>query len=330
MNESTKNYGKLELELLSEVKGRVIIELDFNQNFQEEHSNEIHTIGILNDITKRVVLEKELEKQKQSKSDILEKLEKEQELNDMKTRFIAIASHEFRTPLAGILSSVDLIERYLAAEGERWNSFVHKNKIETHFGKVKKSVKNLTSTLNQFLSLSKLDEGKLEYKPENFNLEELISGQVEEFQLLKKKGQTLTYQHLIEDECVDKSVFLDSNMIRHVMNNLISNAIKYTPENKAIEITTKVFPKKIELIVKDEGYGIPKEEQKNLFRRFFRAKNVINLQGTGLGLNIVKKYVDLMNGDVDFESEENKGTTFCITFFKAKVEDGEIGLSEMV
>lgn len=327
-NEKTKNYGKLELDILTQDKGRIFLELDFNQNFIAEGDKKKYTIGVLNDITKRKELEKEVELQKQSKTDILNKLEKEQELNDMKTRFISIASHEFRTPLAGILSSIDLIERYLAAEGNAWNNFIHKDKVETHFSKVKKSVKNLTSTLNQFLSLSKLEEGKLEYNPERFNLEQLIAEQVEEFQLLKKPGQLLTYIHLSDDD----EACLDSNMVRHVVNNLVSNAIKYTPENKKIELITKVCSQKIEIIIKDEGYGIPKAEQKNLFRRFFRAKNVINLQGTGLGLNIVKKYVDLMNGDIDFESEEDIGTTFHITFFKEKIRTGEkeMNLSKML
>lgn len=314
LSENKKDYGKIEIELLNSEQGKTIIELDFNQNFYDDEVEDILTIGILNDVTKRKALEAELEKQKQSKSDILEKLEKEQELNDMKSRFISIASHEFRTPLAGILSSVDLIERYFAAEGEKWNKFVHKDKIETHFGKVKKSVKNLTGTLNQFLSLSKLEEGKLEFNPEEIDLKQLLEEQIDEFQLLLKRGQTLTYNHLSDNT----TVYLDSNMLRHVINNLVSNAIKYTPENKPIEISTNVLENKTEIIIKDEGFGIPEAEQKNMFRRFFRAKNVINLQGTGLGLNIVKKYVDLMNGDIDYESQENKGTTFYVTFFEVK------------
>lgn len=314
-NEKLKDYGKLELEIFHPDKEKIVVELDFNQNFITKSSNKVYTIGVINDITKRKDLENEIDQQKKSNTDILNKLEKEQELNDMKSRFISIASHEFRTPLAGILSSMDLIERYLAAEADRWNNFVHKEKIKTHFVKVKKSVKTLTNTLNHFLSLSKLEEGVLEFKPEKFDFETLLNEQIEEFLLLKKNGQTITYQHLSED----KEVFLDSNMIRQVVNNLMSNAIKYTPENKKIELITKICPKKIELIIKDEGYGIPKAEQKNLFNRFFRAKNVINIQGTGLGLNIIKEYVDLMNGDIDFESEENKGTTFYITFYKSKI-----------
>lgn len=328
LSEDTKNYGKIELELINAERGKIIIELDFNQNFYDDEANDLLTIGILNDITKRKALELEIEKQKQSKSDILNKLQKEQELNDMKSRFISIASHEFRTPLAGILSSIDLIERYFAAEGEKWKKFTHKDKVETHFGKVKKSVKNLTATLNQFLSLSKLEEGKLEYNPEKFDLKELLSDQIEEFQLFLKKGQSLEYKHLSDET----EVCLDSNMLRHIINNLVSNAIKYTPNNKRIEITTKVLKNKTEIVVMDEGYGIPKAEQKNLFKRFFRATNVINLQGTGLGLNIVKKYVDLMNGDIDYESQENKGTTFYVSFFVIKKQntDKQRSLNEMM
>lgn len=315
-NELTKNYGKFEIQIPSLEENTKVLEFDLNQNFISDEDGERYTIGLINDVTKRKELEKEIELQKKSKDLILEKLEKEQELNDMKSRFISIASHEFRTPLAGILSSVDLIERYLVADKKNWSSFIHNEKVEKHLGKVKTSIKNLTVILNQFLSLGKLEEGKTTYYPEKFNLQEMCLEHTNEFKYMLKKNQKLEYRH--QTNAVD--VWLDKNILRNILNNLLSNSVKYTPENKSIFLDSFIDDKKIQIIIKDEGYGIPENEQKNLFRRFFRAKNVENLQGTGLGLTIVKRYVELMNGEIKFESIENVGTSFCITFYKVSEE----------
>lgn len=314
LNQQTKNYGKFEVVFFLEDNQLVTLEIDCNQNFISDEDNSVYTICLINDVTKRKKLEKELEHQKKTKEVILEKLEREQELNDMKSRFISIASHEFRTPLAGILSSVDLIERYLKTDEKLWSQFIHQTKVESHVSKIKTSIKTLTSTLNQFLSLGQLEEGKIEYHEERFNLKKTLLKFKEEFSSLKKENQTIHFAFKSEEE----EAYLDKNILRHIFTNLLSNAVKYTPPGKNIYIIAFLDDENIHISVRDEGMGIPDEDQDNLFRRFFRAKNVTNLQGTGLGLNIVKKYVLLMNGTIDFESKENVGTVFKILFPRKK------------
>ena len=318
----TRNYGKYEV-ALKRKKEIKILEIDCNQNFYSEEDHELYTIGLINDVTKRKKLEKELERQTKTKDLIIEKLEREQELNDMKSRFISIASHEFRTPLAGILSSVDLIERYLKNDDQLWQKFIHQTKVDSHVVKIKTSIKTLTATLNQFLSLGQLEEGKIEYQEEVFDLKEMLENHIEEFSTLTKENQIIHYKH----KCKKTIVCLDRNILRHVMNNLLSNAVKYTPKNKNVYITSNIQKNNISITVKDEGMGIPIEDQKNLFRRFFRAKNVTNLQGTGLGLNIVKKYVELMNGTISFKSKENIGTTFTLSFTIDKLNEHNTNLN---
>lgn len=285
-----------------------MLEIDFNHFFIDVNDNQVYSIGVLYDVTEKVELEDEVETQVKHKRNLQKKLEKELELSDMKSRFISIASHEFRTPLAGILSSIDLAERYVSSEPEKWNEFKHKNKVETHFESIKKSVSHLTITLNQFLSLGKLEEGKIEYTPTLFNIENVINTQIKTFDGLKKEEQTITSNYQLSESMV----YLDENIFRNVINNLLSNAIKYTPAHKNIWINVKQQSDLIDIEIKDEGCGIPDSEQKNMFRRFFRAKNVENIQGTGLGLNIVKRYMELMNGTITFKSKENEGTTFYL------------------
>jgi signal transduction histidine kinase len=123
-----------------------------------------------------------------------------------------------------------------------------------------------------------------------------------------KKGQKIIY---IEKGDI-KEVFLDQNTLRNIMLNLISNAIKYSPENSAIEVLTVSNKEGLEILVTDHGMGIPEDDQQHLFERFFRAKNATNVQGTGLGLNIVKRYIDLMGGEISFTTKENQGTTFTV------------------
>ena len=286
------------------------LEMDFNHFFRNSDDGQVYSIGLVYDVTDKAELEDEIKHHKKSKVSIQKKLEKELELSDMKSRFISIASHEFRTPLAGILSSIDLAERYLNAEQEKWNQFNNKPKVESHFNSIKNSINHLTATLNQFLSLGKLEEGEVTHNPKKLNLYEILERQIKEFEPLTKDGQVIHFKFKGEK----KEVFMDGNMLRNIITNLISNAIKYTPEHKNIWINAETNTDGIDILVKDEGCGIPEAEQKNMFRRFFRAKNVVNIQGTGLGLTIVRRYMEMMNGTITFESEENIGTTFRLKF----------------
>jgi len=238
---------------------------------------------------------------KKAAEEILFSLEKERNLNEMKSKFVSIASHEFRTPLSTILSSVTLIDKYKNEEDSE--------KRTKHIERIKSSVKNLTEILNDFLSLEKLEAGKIETHLSTFDLVDFAKELSEELQALSKAGQEIIYTHSGEQ----RMVTLDKQLLRNICINLLNNAIKYSPENNRIEFRSSINGS-IELEVSDEGIGIPDEDQTHLFERFFRAANVTAIQGTGLGLNIVKRYVQLLNGNINFASRVNKGTTFKIQF----------------
>lgn len=225
-------------------------------------------------------------------------LEKEKELSELKSRFVSMASHEFRTPLSTILSSADLIEAYTDAAQ-------HEKRLR-HTARIKSAVANLTGILNDFLSLSRLEEGKVEPQPTEFDLASFCREVAEEMQSLLKPGQQLKFQELAESQ----TLFLDKKMLKNIFLNLLSNSIKYSGQGKAIECRVVIEEDCLKASFTDFGIGIPEAEQRHIFTRFFRAHNAENIQGTGLGLNIVKRYVDLMQGQISFESQQGKGTTF--------------------
>lgn len=238
----------------------------------------------------------------QAKEEVSLSLEKEKELGQMKSRFVSMASHEFRTPLSSIQLSAILVEKYA-------QEFSNPN-ISKHIAKIKTSVGNLTGILNDFLSLEKLEAGKVEPVFTEFNLVKFGEEITEEMQLVAKQNQNIIYQHT-----GTTSVFkLDPALLKNCIINLISNAIKYSGENTFIEFNTEVASDELVVVVKDNGIGIPESDQKHLFEAFFRAHNTGNIPGTGLGLNIVARYVGLINGTVQFESKVNYGTSFTLTF----------------
>ena len=242
----------------------------------------------------------EMEQRKKAEEEVRQALEKEKDLSELKSRFVSMASHEFRTPLSGVLTSVSLIERY--------NQAGDPEKIGKHIQTIKASVHSLTTILNDFLSLDKLEAGCVERHPSVFAVDELASDLAQEMRSLAKKGQRLLYEHHGKKE----SVFLDREILRNVLINLLSNAMKYSPEGAEIRFSTELQERGVVITVKDMGIGIPEAEQKHLFERFFRARNAGTIQGTGLGLNIVKRYLNLMGGTIDYTSQENVGTTFTV------------------
>ncbi len=260
---------------------------------------EVANQALGDEVRERERIAQELRK---SRKEIQEALRKEKELSELKSRFISMASHEFRTPLSTILSSVNLIDRYHDPE--------HKEKRVKHIKRIKTSVKNLNGILEDFLSVDKLEAGRVEVHCANVNISELIKEVDEELQTYLKKGQYFQYSH----NGSDVSFWLDPQVFKNILINLLSNAIKYSPEDKPIDIATEVGMEQLTLSIKDYGMGIPQEEQEHVFERFFRANNVTNIQGTGLGLNIVKRYVDLLHGDIHFQSKEQVGTTFFLSF----------------
>lgn len=241
---------------------------------------------------------------REAKEEVSLSLEKEKELNQMKSRFVSMASHEFRTPLSSVQLSASLIEKYA-------EPFENQN-IAKHVGKIKSAVGNLTTILNDFLSLERLEAGNVEPTFSTFDLVKFSEEITEEMQLIAKHDQNIIYQHT----GLQSTTTLDQNLLRNCMINLISNAIKYSGENTFIEFNTEITGDTCVVTVKDNGIGIPETDQVHLFEPFFRANNTGNIPGTGLGLNIVRRYASLMNGEVHFESNINQGTTFTIVFDK--------------
>lgn len=245
-------------------------------------------------------LEKEVVDRKKAEEETRKALENEREFNDLKTKFVSIASHEFRTPLSTILSSIALVDQY-----KQRNEL---DKIDKHTARVRSSVQHLTAILNDFLSLGKLEEGKVEVVNEVINLQTLFQDIIEEIKASLKEGQRIIFH-----AGNVSPVISDSRILRNILFNLISNASKYSEAGKDIEITVLEETGMLHLAIKDQGIGIPEEDHRHLFERFFRAGNVSNIQGTGLGLNIVKRYVELLNGTIAFESEYKKGSTFKVS-----------------
>ncbi len=238
----------------------------------------------------------------EAKEEVSISLEKERELSQLKSRFVSMASHEFRTPLSSIQLSASLIDRY-TQEFESPNVVKHVNKI-------KNAVGNLTTILNDFLSLERLEAGIITPKPEGIDLVKFSEEITEELQMVAKQNQSIIYQHTGTKRMVN----IDINLLKNCIINLIANAIKYSGENTFIEFNTEITDDKYYIIIKDNGIGIPVSEQKHLFEAFFRAHNTGSIPGTGLGLNIVDRYIKLMFGQIEFKSEENKGTTFKLIF----------------
>ena len=236
-----------------------------------------------------------------SKAEIFKSLEKEKELGELKSRFVSMASHEFRTPLSTILSSTYLIEKYTLSEEQP--------KRDKHLQRIVSSVNMLTDILNDFLSVGKIEEGKIQVRPTEFNIRELITATLEEIKNNLKKQQELAYTH--EGKT---SVVLDASLLKHIIMNLVSNASKFSGESSSIQIKTSFDAGILSLAVRDFGIGISREDQQHLMERFFRGANASMIQGTGLGLHIVSKYTELMNGTVACNSELEKGTEFIITF----------------
>jgi signal transduction histidine kinase len=246
-------------------------------------------------------LEKEVLERKRAVEETRKSLEKERELNELKSKFVSLASHEFRTPLSAIMSSASLINQY--KEKGEWE------KVDKHVTRIKSSVGHLTNILNDFLSLGKLEEGKVDVNPEPINLDNFFQEIEEELRPTLKAGQKIKLECHLEIN----SIISDSRILRNVLFNLISNASKYSGEHKNIYIRCQSGDGEVSFSITDEGIGIPEHDVKHIFERFFRATNANNIQGTGLGLNIVKRYAELLDGYVTFTSQFGVGSTFTIT-----------------
>jgi len=258
---------------------------------KDVHGSITSYLGIAIDISEKKIAEAELRAA----------LEKEKELNELKSRFVSMASHEFRTPLSAVLSSAYLVSRYTTAEEQPQR--------DKHIQRIVSSVSSLTEILNDFLSVGKIEEGNIYPHYDHYDVKKQINTVIQEVHHLLKKGQNISYEH-----SGSNSVYLDPSMMKHIAINLLTNAIKFSPEDSRIELGMENRKSELVFSVKDKGIGIPKQDQEHLFKRFFRSSNVTNIQGTGLGLHIVGKYAELMNGKIECRSAEGKGTQFIITF----------------
>lgn len=250
------------------------------------------------EIFQLLIVEENITAQKKAQEEVKQNLAKEKELNELKSRFVSMASHEFRTPLSTILSSVSLIGKYPDDARE---------KRQKHILRIKSAIANLTNILNDFLSIGRLEEGKVEAVFETVDLTALIHETREEIEPSLKNGQKLVC------ECQEGiEIWSDPRLLKNVFLNLLSNASKYSDEDQQVLVACVDKGTYYDMTVQDFGNGIPKAEQTNIFSRFFRAGNVTNIQGTGLGLYIVKNYLTMLGGEISFKSEEDKGTTFFL------------------
>ena len=263
-------------------------EIEVLQSLADITAVNMENIQVYNELEQRV---------KERTRELIDSLEREKKMNAATSRMVSIASHEFKTPLTTILSSTFLLESYEGAEGE--------DKKKKQLGKIKSSVENLNTILNDFLVIDRLDQGKTEMRRESFHLPQFIESIVDELQSVCRIGQKVRYTHEGGNEIVG-----DRKVLRHILVNLISNACKYSAEHQPIDLYTSVTDAQISITVRDYGIGIPDEEQQHIFANFFRASNASEIQGTGLGLTIVKRYVDLLDGEISFESTPGKGTSF--------------------
>lgn len=248
-----------------------------------------------------IELQKALQVIEASRDELTNALSKEKDLSDLKSRFVSMASHEFRTPLSTILSSASLLAKYTKDEEQ--------DKRDKHIDRIKNSVNNLTGILDEFLSIGKIEDGKIEIHYSDFDVKEFVSEICSEMGSHVRDGQRIKYSHAGEE-----MIQLDKALLRNIILNLLSNAIKFSNEDDLIQVETFNTADQFRVTVTDNGIGISPADQQHLFERFFRAANATNIQGTGLGLHIVARYAELMRGRIDFNSELEKGTSMSITF----------------
>ena len=245
-------------------------------------------------------LKEEAIKRKEAENKMKESLRKERELNELKTKFLSLVSHEFKTPLSGILSSTSLLAKYTETEQQE--------KRDKHIHTIKSKVKYLDNILNDFLSVERLESGKVNYKFSKFPLSKVLNEVVYDANMMLKDGQKINYPQNIDEININ----FDEKILELIFTNLIGNAIKYSAENTIIDIRVRDNKKYLVVEFEDNGMGIPDKEQKYIFNRYFRAENALLNQGTGIGLNIVKSHLESLGGVISFKSKENAGSTFTL------------------
>ncbi len=246
------------------------------------------------------------EKLQQAKAEVDEALRQEKELNQLKSRFVSMVSHEFRNPLNAILLSAEGLEHY----GDRWSG----EKKAEFFQRISQAVGNIAELLDDVLLIGKGEAGKQTFNPTPIELVEFCRDLVAEMQLSPANQPKISFVNRGEsiEQAKETALYMDKKLLQQILSNLLSNAIKYSPQDSTVYFELACQNGEAVFQIKDEGIGIPLEDQQRLFEPFHRAKNVINIPGTGLGLAIVKQSVDLHNGKISVLSELGLGTTFRV------------------
>lgn len=288
---------KAESHLKRALEGRnVAFEIDFGSRTFEIHASPLHSSGRTTWI---LIVVHDITTVKETETRLIETLEKERELGELKSRFVTMASHEFRTPLTTIMSSASLLSKY---SGEKYEK-----QKDAHIERIKRSVKQLTDTLHDFLSITRLEEGGLQPNYTPIDLRDFLTEVAEEAESLKHDNQ-----QLIVRQSKDVTLVTDRHLLKAILQNLTSNAFKYSHAEGHVILQAEVQSGQVNLSVTDHGIGILAEDKEHVFDRFFRGKNAANIQGTGLGLCIAKKYASLLGGAITFTSKANESTTFTI------------------
>lgn len=305
-------FEKLISPLLNDETAKVKFETRHGRKDRTSYPVEVHLqlsnlgerkvfVAFILDITERKNYTENLENIVEERThQLTEALAVEKELNELKTRFLSLVSHEFKTPLSSILTSITLLGKYTQTEQQP--------KRDKHVTTIKNKVKYLDTILNDFLSVERLESGKVNYKIEEFPLSKIVNEVVYNSNMLLKSGQQIRYPENIDEV----NIQFDEKTLELALSNLIHNAIKYSPEESTIDIKVEIETTGYAIKVIDEGIGIPEEEQKHIFNRYFRAENALLTQGTGIGLNIAKQHIENLGGSLEFSSTEKIGSTFTL------------------
>ncbi|TXE16726.1 PAS domain S-box protein [Psychroserpens burtonensis] len=297
---SQDNLDKIEFETVHKRKSGTIYPVSVHLQRSKLGDRDVF-LAIILDITEQKNYTEKLEKTVSLRTEELQTaLSAEKELNDLKTKFLSMVSHEFKTPLSGILTSTILLNKYKLTEQQ--------TKREKHIKTITDKVQYLNKILNDFLSVEKLEKGKINYNFTTFKLSKVLNEVIYNANMLLKDGQQINYPENIDEI----SLYQDEKILELALSNLIYNAIKYSSENTIIDIDISQNENSTILKITDNGIGIPQQDQKNIFNRYFRAENALLLQGTGIGLNIVKDHLENLNGTITFVSKQYEGSTFTI------------------
>ena len=309
---TSESFGRLLRPLINGKKDKIEFETVHGRKNGSTYPVEVHLqlsqlekeqvgVAIVLDITERksytVKLEQTVEQRTQQLSAALEK---EKSLNELKTKFLSLVSHEFKTPLTSILTSISLLSKYTESNQQE--------KRDKHIDTIKSKVKYLDNILSDFLSIERLESGQVRYNVTSFPLSKIINEVVYSANSVLKEGQRIVYPQNIDDIIMT----FDEKILALSLTNLLHNAIKYSAENSTIEVSVEQHKGVLDINVLDEGIGIPKDEQPFIFDRYFRASNVLTTQGTGIGLNIARQHLINLDAEISFESHEDKGSMFTL------------------